>query len=72
MLRIMNALWASMLGEDGVFELYDHFWSVKVNKKRTKVVVYSERGRIAVLHTAGRTLVELAKSIDSLCEYLKF
>ena len=72
MLKVMNALWASMLGEDAVFELYGHFWSVKVNKKRTKVVVYSERGRIAVLHTEDRTLVDLTKSIAGLCEHLKF
>lgn len=68
MVRIMNALWAAAIGEDSVFELNGHTWCVKLNKKRTKVTVYGECGKIATIRTAGHTLFDLVAAIKKLCD----
>lgn len=68
MVRIMNALWATAIGEDSVFELNGHTWCVKLNKKRTKVNVYGECGKIATIRTAGHTMFDLTSAIKKLCD----
>lgn len=68
MLRIINALWATAIGEDCTFELNDHTWCVKLNKKRTKVTLYGLNGKVATIRTAGHTMFDLATAIKKLCD----
>lgn len=69
MVRIINALWAAAIEEESAFDQDGHTWSVKLNKKRTKVTVYGECGKIATIRTAGRTMFDLASAVKKLCEH---
>ena len=68
MVRIINALWAAAIVEEGAFEQDGHTWFVKLNKKRTKVTVFGECEKIAEIRTAGHTMFDLARAIKTLCE----